>query len=203
MRLDRNEKAILLSYINTYTNTLGMDLRTAKKTAKINIIISKQIAINEGFYGLPPDYWKEIFKMEKENKDDYRTKRYKRARQDGVKDEDIVYFFETHPVERYMMNETQSLININAKITGLKEGQSSEESTRFIRKNFPSYGDPLTELTYGGEEDRLLPHELIFKVNKNIFSYPISDKLKDNLKKFSSFNAYVRFLARNDKLGTI
>lgn len=204
MRLDNNEKTILQSYINTYTNTLGMDSRTAKKAAKDIIINAKRSAINEGVYNLPPDYWKEIFKMEEDKIDNKFTKYYARARKDGVKDEDIIYLFKTHPVERYMMVETQGLININAHITAMEDrGKSFKEATEFVRKHFPSYGNPLIELDYGGSEDRYLPYELIFKVNRNVFSYPISDKLKDNLKKFSSFNAYVRFLARNDKLGTL
>jgi len=204
IRLDKNEKEILLSYIGTYINTLKMDSGTAKKTAKSLIIIAKERAIREGIYDLPPDYWKEIFKMEQDNIDNDFTRYYKRARKDGVKDEDIIYLFETHPVERFILQETQNLINTNAFITAMEDkSKTFEEATEFVRKHFPTYGNPLIKFDYGGDEDSALPLEFIFKVNKNIFSYPVNLKLKEELPRFSSFNAYIRFLARNDNLGTL
>ncbi len=203
MFLNNDEKIIFNSYINTYMNSLKMDPKAAKKAAKTNIVKAKEIAIKEGFYNLPADYWKEIFEMEKNNVKNVWTEYYKRARKDGVKDEDIIYLWETHPVERVMLQETQNMININAHLTALGEGKTSQEATEIVRKNFPTYGNPNIRPNYGTEDDNLLPIEFVFKVNKNIISGTNSDKHKEALKEFSSFNAYIRYLAKEDRLGKL
>jgi len=203
MFLNNAEKIILNSYIKTYINSLKMDTKTAKEVAKANIIKAKETAIKEGIYNLPSDYWKEIFNMERNNVDNAFTRYNKKAREDGVKDEDFIYLWETHPVERFMLQETQNIININAHLTALGEGKTNQEATDIVRKNFPTYGNPNIKCNYGTEEDSPLPLEFVFKVNKNIISNPNSDKLKEELKNFSSFNAYVRYLARGDRLGNL
>ena len=203
MFLNNDEKIIFNSYINTYMNSLKMDPKVAKKAAKTNIVKAKKTAIREGIYNLPSDYWKEIFDMEKNKIDNKFTRYNRRAREDGVKDEDFIYLWETHPVERVMLQETQNMININAHLTALGEGKTSQEATEIVRKNFPTYGDPNIRSNYGTEDDNLLPIEFVFKVNKNVISNPNSDKLKEELKNFSSFNAYIRYLAKEDRLGKL
>lgn len=204
MRLNRIEKEIMLSYVNSYVGSLKMDLKTAKQAAKGNIVKAKETAIKEGLYDLPADYYKEIFRMENNNVDNKFTRYYKEARKDGVKDEDIIYLWETYPVERFMLQETQNLININVHITALHEGKTHAEATKRVRKNFPTYGNPLIKTEYGSYEDNALPLEFIFKVNKNILPKLVYDfKLNEELEKFSSFNAFIRYLARNDKLGKL
>jgi hypothetical protein len=203
MFLNQDEKKILQSYVDTYINSLKMDSKTAKQVAKMNIVKSKERAISEGLYDLPADYWKEIFEMEKNNIDNFWTKYYKRARKDGVQDEDIIYLWETYPVERFMLQETQNLINMNVMLTALNQGKTMEQATETVRKNFPTYGNPNEKTEYGTEEDNPLPLEFVFKVNKNIISGIDSAKHKEALKEFSSFNACIRFLARNDKLGKV
>jgi len=204
MRLNRIEKVIMLSYVDSYVNSLKMDLKTAKQSAKGNIIKAKETAIKEGLYDLPADYYKEIFRMENNNIDNEFTRYYKEARKDGVKDEDIIYLWETYPVERFMLQETQNLINLNVMLTALHQGKTMEEATKTVRKNFPTYGNPLIKIEYGSYEDNALPLEFIFKVNKNVLPKLEYDfKLKEELEKFSTFNAFIRYLTRNDKLGKL
>ena len=204
MRLNRIEKEIMLSYVNSYVGSLKMNLKTAKQAAKGNIVKAKEIAIKKGVYDLPADYYKEIFRMENNNVDNKLTRYYKEARKDGVKDEDIIYLWETYPVERFMLQETQNLININVFLTAMGEGKTEQEATETVRKNFPTYGNPLIKIEYGSYEDNALPLEFIFKVNKNVLPKLVHDfKLKEELEKFSSFNAFIRYLARNDKLGSL
>jgi len=204
MRLNRIEKEIMLSYVNSYVGSLKMDLKTAKQAAKGNIVKAKETAIKEGLYDLPADYYKKIFRMENNNVDNKFTRYYKEARKDGVKDEDIIYLWETYPVERFMLQETQNLININVFLTAMGEGKTEQEATETVRKNFPTYGNPLIKVEYGSYEDNALPLEFIFKVNKNVLPKLVHDfKLKEELEKFSSFNAFIRYLARNDKLGSL
>jgi len=204
MRLNRIEKEIMLSYVNSYVGSLKMNLKTAKQAAKGNIVKAKETAIKEGLYDLPADYYKEIFRMENNNVDNKLTRYYKEARKDGVKDEDIIYLWGTYPVERFMLQETQNLININVFLTTMGEGKTEQEATETVRKNFPTYGNPLIKIEYGSYEDNALPLEFIFKVNKNVLPKLVHDfKLKEELEKFSSFNAFIRYLARNDKLGSL
>lgn len=203
MFLNNAEKIILNSYIKTYINSLKMDPKTAKQAAKTNIIRAKETAIKEGVYNLPSDYWKEIFNMEKNNIDNDFTRYIKKAREDGVKDEDFIYLWETYPVERYMLQETQNIININAHLTALGEGKTNQEATEIVRKNFPTYGNPDIKSSYGTEEDNFLPLEFVFKINKNVISNSNSNRLKEELKNFNSFNAYIRYLAREDRLGKL
>ncbi|MBM3703437.1 MAG: hypothetical protein FJW63_10750 [Actinobacteria bacterium] len=151
MFLNNAEKIILNSYIKTYINSLKMDTKTAKEVAKANIIKAKETAIKEGIYNLPSDYWKEIFNMERNNVDNAFTRYNKKAREDGVKDEDFIYLWETHPVERFMLQETQNIININAHLTALGEGKTNQEATDIVRKNFPTYGNPNIKCNYGTE----------------------------------------------------
>ena len=203
MRLNNIEKKLMLSYIKSYKNNLKTNNWTAKQTTKINMIIAKENAIKEGVYNLPVDYWKEIFKMEKNGVDNHFTQYYKKAREDGVKNEDIIYLWETYPVERYMLQETQNTINITAALTALDQGKTMEQAKEIVRKNFHTYGNPFHGSKYGNEEDKALPIEVVFKVNKNIISGVDLEKHKEALKEFNSFNAYVRFLARNDRLGRL
>ena len=202
MRLNRIEKELMIRYIDIYVNSLKMDKRTAKQAVKQNIIEAKRNAIKEGVYNLPPDFWKEIFRMEKENDDNFWTKYYKKAREDGVKDEDIIYCWETYPAERYLVKEMQDLININAFLTAFDKYKSEDKATEIVRKTFPTYGNPNIENEYGTEEDNALPGELIPKVTK-LLSTSDAPKLRKEASKFSSFNAFVRYLAKEDRLGKI
>lgn len=203
MFLNNAEKIILNSYIKTYIDSLKMDPKIAKKAAKGNIIKAKETAIKEGIYNLPSDYWKEIFNMERNNVDNAFTRYNKKAREDGVKDEDFIYLWETHPVERFMLQETQNIININVHLAALGEGKTNQEAAEIVRKNFPTYGNPSIKYNYGTEEDNPLPLEFVFKVNKNVISNSNSDKFKEELKSFSSFNTYIRYLAKEDRLGKL
>lgn len=203
MFLNNNEKIILNSYIKSYINSLKMEPKIAKQAAKQNIIKSKERALKANLYYLPHDYWKQIFEMEKNNIENLFTISCKLARNDGAIDEDIIYYWETYPVERFMIQETQGLINMNALITALKQGKSKQESVEIVRKNFPSWGDPRTKLDYGTAQDSYLSPELIFRVNKNVISGANVIALKEELKNFSSFNAFIRYLAREDRLGKL
>jgi hypothetical protein len=199
--LNRMEKELLNSYFYTYRNTLGMETKTAKQAAKMNVIVSKDTAIKEGVYSLPSDYWKVIFEMEKNNSNNLWVKYYTRARNDGVNDDDIIYFWETYSVERYMMQETQNIININAMLTALNRGKTMDEASAIVRKKFPTYGNPSIKSDFGTEDDNFLPLELVFRVNKNIIT-----NLKNfqyEIEKHSSFNAFIRSMARTNMLGKL
>jgi len=206
MFLNNVEKKILNKYIDTYINKLKIDRRTAEGMVKANIIKAKETAIREGVYNLPPDYWKEIFKMEKDNIDNDFTRYYKRAREDGVNDTDIIAWWETYPVERYLEVKTQELIVVDrltselvADIEEIDDEELENQLDEIARENYPIYGNILEKSDTGIDADRDLPRELIFRVNV-LLSRPGAQKLRKEAQKFSSFNAFIRYLAKEDRL---
>jgi len=114
-------------------------------------------------------------------------------RKEGVRNEDIRWWWNMHDLERCIMVKIDNLPRMAMYTHNLEHGMSFEEAAAKVRKCHPMYGEPNdTSNTIG--EDRPLPYELKDRVNNYIEKKTLSDPegLKKKVEKSSSLNALVR-----------
>ncbi len=114
-------------------------------------------------------------------------------RQDGVKDEDIKWWWNLNDIERRMMIAQDDASKLNSFMTDRKKGMSKEEAAVRVRKYFPIYGDP-EDITNASGDDRPLPYELKDRINLYIEKKVKgnTDEYRDEIERSSSFNSLIR-----------
>lgn len=116
-----------------------------------------------------------------------------KRRKDGVRDEDIRWWWNMHDLERRLLAKDDESSHLALFIHNMKEGRSSEESAALVKRYFPIFGDPDDTSTSSGD-DRPLPYELKDRINIYIQHRATegSGNYKKDIERFSSFNALVR-----------
>lgn len=118
-------------------------------------------------------------------------------RKEGVRDEDIRWWWNMHDLERRIIEKLDDSIRITAFINNCRKGMSKAKAAESVRKLYPIYGDPKDE-SYAVGDNRSLPDELRNRVNAYI-----EKKFKDipeEVEKFTSFNAFIRNEIRKDSI---
>jgi len=118
---------------------------------------------------------------------------------EGVKDEDIRWWWNLNDIERRIMLQVDDNIRGGTFIFELKKSNESskekaaEKAARKVRKFHPFYGDP-DDTTHTTGEDRPLPYELKDRINIYIEKRvgDNSEKYKNEVEQSSSFNALIR-----------
>lgn len=140
---------------------------------------------------LPPNAGDKI--LEKEKTDENTRRVLEKKRREGVRDEDIRWWWNLDGIERIMMlkiDELHRLVLFRKLIE--EDGKTDEESGAAVRKYQPVYGNP-EDMTHTQGDDRPLPEELKDRINVYIEKQGIDNPdFKNKLDSFSSFNALVR-----------
>lgn len=157
-------------------------------------------AIAEGTIDAPLDYGDLL--LRRQHQDDNVRRRLDKKRQDGVTDEDIRGWWNSHDLERRMMLAQDNVMKLafyNKLVQG--EGLTEEDALTRLRKNHPNFGDP-DDTTKRTAEDRPLPVELKDRVNVYMIRRMAEDPtaLKRDVEQASTYNALVR---REIKLGRL
>ena len=170
---------------------MGFDFDQAKKMVKGFIEKAKKESIKENTYNLPVNFGDILLK--KESQDDKIKFKLAKIRNEGVKDQDIRWWWNTHELERKMIIFVDTF-NAFAKFTrNIEQGMSDEDSMKEHRKIHPIYGDP-DDTNNSSEEDKPLPYELRDRINIYIEKRSRLDpeNFNQEVKKASSFNALIR-----------
>jgi len=185
--IDKKLKDIYVSKLVANGNTLS----DSKKIFRRLLRLAKKESRLEGTSHLPKNYG-DFLLQESLSKD--KTKNIiEDLRKDGVRDEDIKWWWNMHDLERRIIEKIDDNIRIVSFINSRKEGISEEKAVKDIRKFHPMYGDPKdTSQTTG--DDRPLSDELRNRVNAYIEKRSKTDpeEYKKEIEKSTTFNALIR-----------
>ena len=193
-KYNEKEKALLDLYVQQFQkmgipesskmaeNLLDEAIREAKKVA------------------LPPNAGDKI--LEKEKTDENTHKVLEKKRREGVRDEDIKWWWNLDNVERMMMLKVDEFHRLALHIKCRQDdGLSVERAAEQVRKHHPIFGNP-EDTTHTQGDDRPLPEELKDRINIYIENQFInnSEKFKKEIEQSTTFNALVRKEIRAGKL---
>jgi len=184
---------------------MGGSSAEAKKMAGVMLDLAIEESKKEGTYYLPQNLGDIILgdagsdnPTIKKIAESIRQKLPKK-KAEGVKDEDIRWWWNLNDIERRIMLQVDDNIRGGTFIFELKKSNESskekaaEKAARKVRKFHPFYGDP-DDTTHTTGEDRPLPYELKDRINIYIEKRvgDNSEKYKNEVEQSSSFNALIR-----------
>jgi hypothetical protein len=169
----------------------GNTLSDSKKIFKRLLRLAKKESRLEGTSHLPENYGDFLLK---ESLSDGKTKTMvEDLRKEGVRNEDIKWWWNMDDLERRIIEKIDDNIRIVSFINSCKERISEEKAAKDVRKFHPMYGDPKdTSKTTG--DDRPLLDELRNRVNGYIEKRSETDpeEYKKEIEKSTTFNSLVR-----------
>lgn len=205
MGLFNNYNEIERGLLEQYSQMFAMmGIPDARKMAKDMLNQAIEKSKKEGTYNLPPNFGNIILKeqktedpiVEKFAEEIWKTLPSKKA--EGVRDEDIRWWWNLNDVERSIMLGVDEMHRIALFLKELEEGKTEKEAAEIVEKFHPKY-------TYGyrGEQKDIpkrikdclpLPIELKDRINIYIEKRPTSDpeEYKKDIEKSSTFNALIR-----------
>jgi len=185
------EKQLEALYVPMFQTMKGMTLTQAKSTFRDMIKKAKEESLKEGTSKFPQNFGDIL--LEKESTNPHFKSMLTKKRSEGVRDEDIRWWWNMHDLERRMMIEDDNWSGFALFLKLKEDGLSEEEAGKRIKKSRPIFGNPDDTSTSTGE-DRPLPFE--FKDRMNIYIQKRSqtdiEKLKNEIAESSSFNALIR-----------
>lgn len=122
-------------------------------------------------------------------------------RQEGVRDEDVVWWWNMNDLERRMMLKVDEQRRTTQYLRYRQAGLSKDEAGERVRTYYPTYGDP-ADLPEAGPEDNHLPPELKRRIDRYIQKRLEidGDGLKEDMEAATTFNALVRKEIKNGRL---
>ncbi|MFA6428697.1 MAG: hypothetical protein WCW02_04140 [Candidatus Buchananbacteria bacterium] len=179
------ERQLEKHYIEMFINTVGLPPTEATKTVKDIIAKAKQIIKQTGEDKFPADIAERIIS------DPKMGPAYERRIKEGVRDEDIRWWWNLQPLERHVMLQVDELHRMALFIEKMKEGKSAEEAAAIGRKYHPMFGDT-NDTTHTSGDDRPLPEELKDRINIYIEKRGKTEEFKQDIEKSTTLNALIR-----------
>ena len=149
---------------------------------------------------LPPNAGDKI--LEKEKADENTHKVLEKKRREGVRDEDIRWWWNLDNLEKMMMLKVDEFHRMALHIKCRQEdGLSVERAAEQVRKHHPIFGNP-EDTTHTQGDDRPLPEELKDRINIYVEKRFANDSeiFKKEIEQSTTFNALVRKEIRAGKL---
>lgn len=186
------EKELENLYVQMLQTMKGISFSEAEDMARTMLEQAKQDSEKEGTAHLPTNFGDIL--LEEESTDERIKSMLAKLRTEGVRDEDIRWWWNMHDLERRMMQQVD-LLDRYSLFLKLKEedGLNEGEAAKRVGKSFPIFGDPEdTTLTAG--QDRPLPYELKDRINIYVEKRGQSGKkrFKKEIEESSSFNSLIR-----------
>ena len=208
LKYTATERLILNQYTDLFSMTLGYDKSAAKKMATEMIDTAIKEAKDENTYFLPSGILGDmILGGYKDNSIvgvlvKYVCKTLPIKRKDGVRDEDIQWWWNLDDISRRMVIEFDAISKMASFISDREDNKLSvKKSGENSRKYSPIYGDP-NDLSHSKGDDRPLPWELKDRINiyiENMIGEGI-EKSRPKVEKSTSFNSLIRKEIRNGKI---
>ena len=159
------EKQLEALYVPMFQTMMGMTLTQAKSTFRDLIKKAKEESLKEGTSKFPQNFGDIL--LEKESTYPHFKSMLTKKRSEGVRDEDIRWWWNMHDLERRMMIEDDSLSGFALFIKLKEDGLNEDEAGKRVKKSRPIFGDPGDTSTSTGE-DRPLPFELKDRMNHSL-----------------------------------
>ena len=194
------EKRLEPEYVSYFRESMNMPEDVAREIFKAFVEEQKEAARRDGTDRFP-EMFGEIL-LEREKTDETVREAFAPKRSQGVTDEDIALWWNMHDLERRMICKVDEMnrILLFEKLVQ-NSGVTEQEAARRVAKRFPIYGDP-DHLVLGTDDDRPLPYELKWRVNRFI-----TERTKAEPEVFqkeadvsTSLNALLRRALRQGKL---
>jgi hypothetical protein len=189
------EKRLESQYVSYFRESMNMPEEVALEIFKNMAKEQTEAAHREGTDRLPESFGDIL--LERERTDEKVRVTFAPKRAEGVTDEDIALWWNMHDLERRMICKVDEMNRILlfeklVKVDGLPE----TEAARMVAKRYPIYGDP-DHLVLGTEDDRPLPFELKWRVNRYILE---RTKINEEVEASTSLNALLRQAIRRREL---
>lgn len=115
---------------------------------------AKQEVAQRGWSDHPPNFGDLLLQQESSNAKIHATLEALRA--EGVRDDDIRWWWNMNPLERVMIEKADELNRTTAFVEALKEGLDGEQAAEKVFGIHPRFGNP----NEGDGDDRPIPIEL-------------------------------------------
>ena len=187
------------TYIPQLMEVMDISLPQAQVTFAKLFEEARQESSDLGTSRLPEDYGNLLLSREEE---DEKTRSMLASRKnEGVTDEDVLWWWNMHDLERRMMLKVDEQRRTTQYLRYRQAGLSKDEAGVRVRTYYPAYGDP-DERPETSPEDNHLPPELKRRIDLYVQKRLEADgqSLKEELEASSTFNALVRREIRNGKL---
>jgi len=193
------KKAMEKTYIPQLMEVMDISLPQAQVTFVRLLEQARHESSDLGTSRLPEDYGNILLSMEKE---DEKTRAMLASRRnEGVKNEDVLWWWNMHDLERRMMLKVDEQRRTTQYLRYRQAGLSKDEAGEKVRTYYPTYGDP-DDLPEACPEDNHLPAELKRRIDRYIQKRLEidGDGLKEEMEASSTFNALVRKEIKNGRL---
>lgn len=183
----------------TLAEMTGCSIDEARSIARACIKKAKADARKAGTNALPANSGDILLQRERANPKLAQWLSAKRT--EGVRDDDIRWYWNMPDLERRTLETMQEAILFSTWRSARSDGRTPEEAAVHSRKYHPYYGDPSdTKVTWG--DDRPLPIELMNREDAWYERECIGDPtaFKNRLEGFSSYNALMRAEIRAGRL---
>ena len=193
------KKSLEKTYIPQLMDVMEISLPQAQVNFLKLLEQAKQESIDLKTSKLPENYGRVL--LAKEKKDLHIEAMLASRRKEGVTDEDILWWWNLHDLERRMMlkvdEQRRTTRYLRFRQAGLSKGEAGEQVRRF----FPTYGDP-DERSEVSAEHNHLPPELKRRIDRyiNERSHSDMDAFKRDMELALTFNALVRKEIQNGGL---
>lgn len=208
LKYNASERTILDQYIELFNVVWGYDISMSKKMAEELLDIAIKESKEENTYCLPSGMLGDVILSDFEDNSvigdfvNHVRKTLPIKRKDGVRDEDIQWWWNLDDISRRMIRDIDAIGKLTNFISDRKDSKLSvKKSGENSRKYNPIYGDP-KDLSFSKGDDRPLPWELKDRINiyiENEIEKGI-DKLRGKVGKSTSFNSLIRKEIRNGKI---
>jgi hypothetical protein len=194
------EKRLEPQYISFFQASMNMPEEVAREIFQSMAQEQKEAARLEGTDRIPEGFGDML--VQSEPTDEKVRDAFAPKRADGVTDEDIALWWNMHDLERRLIckvDEMNRILLFDKLVHG--DGMTEPEAARMVAKRYPVYGDP-DHLVLGTDDDRPLPFELKWRVNRYITDKMTTepDTFQEEVESSTSMNAVLRSALRQGKL---
>jgi hypothetical protein len=182
----------LEDYYMSVFQTDGISSSEAQNAVRDLLRLAKEECQKDGISNLPQNFGNIL--LERESTDEKIKSMLAKRRKEGVRDEDIRWWWNMHELEKKMMLKFDD-VNKFSLYRRLRdeEGLNEEEAMKEVRKFHVIYGDP-DDTTHTVGDDRPLPEELKDRINIYIIKKSTTDRenYKKEIEGSSTLNALLR-----------
>jgi hypothetical protein len=194
------EKRLEPQYVSFFRESMSMPEEVAREIFKTFAEEQKEAARRDGTDRLPESFGEILLKREPTDEKVQTAFAPKRA--EGVTNEDIALWWNMHDLERRMIckvDEMNRILLFEKLVQG--SGMTELEAAQSVAKRFPVYGDR-EHLVLGTDDDRPLPYELKWRVNRYLTERAKADPegFQEAAEVFTSMNALLRKAIRQGEL---
>ncbi len=193
------KKAMEKTYIPQLMEVMDISLPQAQVTFIKLLEQARHESSDLGTSKLPEDYGNHL--LSKEREDEKIRSMLASRRSEGVKNEDVLWWWNMHDLERRMILKVDEQRRTTQYLRYRQAGLSKDEAGERVRTYYPTYGDP-DDLPEAGPEDNHLPPELKRRIDRYVQKRLEidGDGLKEEMEASTTFNALVRGEIKNGRL---